>query len=282
MATQPISSLTAPADMPARGTDAQAVPRRGAALTDEQTDLAVADLQDTSNLAEYPQIDRRYADPPLDSQRFTMFSFIPSQGATPDSDGVFGMMKPRGAFETERECDERTEFLIRNVDSYHKIFLAKVGRPCPITTSSAFSANQKEVDVSRKTAAIMSKDILAQKKEEQNEINDMKTREQNLLDESKANQDGVEEDPLDVYIRLRVRNAQLIWTYLETKKKMDEMQANILKARGEIEEANTEHPENLTQYMERYMAARRKSGLPETDDSFMQFMNEDLVPELGF
>ena len=81
---------------------------------------------------------------------------------------------------------------------------------------------------------------------------------------------------------MRVKKAQLSWTYLETLKKMNEMKANIIKAREELAQMDIDHPECRAEYMTRYKDARKKSGLPETDESFMKYLGDDLEADLGF
>ena len=157
------------------------------------------------------------------NQVFALHSFIPSKGASPDEDGIFGMIKFRGSFATEREAAEQAESLIGNVDSYHKIYHSFVGRPFPITISSDFSAETTEVDLNKKTAKVISEDIKDQKEKDKREIKEIKEREKNLLEESEK-----DIDPFDNYVTLRVKKAQLIWTYLETQKKMVQMKESIM------------------------------------------------------
>ena len=123
--------------------------------------------------------------------------------------------------------------------------------------------------------------IFVNKREERKEIEEIKEREKRLLEESK---DDFEEDPLDKYITTRVK-AQLVWTYLETKKKMDQMQKNIVKARQEVKDMDTENPDFILKYKEKHYAARNKAGLKEeNDESFMKYLGDDIDDEklLGF
>jgi aminoglycoside/choline kinase family phosphotransferase len=45
---------------------------------------------------------------------------------------------------------------------------------------------------------------------------------------------------------------------------------------------DVDHPECRAAYMTRYKDARTKSGLPETDESFMKYLGDDLEADLGF
>ena len=63
-------------------------------------------------------------------------------------------------------------------------------------------------------------------------------------------------------------------------KKMDEMRNNIVKARGELADLRLKDEDYHTQFYDRYMEARKKSGLPDDDNSFIKYMCEDI--DLGF
>jgi len=242
-------------------------------LTEEETSSAFSCLVKDIR---FSQVDRQYADPPLSGQKYVLVSFVPSKGATPDADNIFGMMKVRGVFGTEEEANERSEFLIRNIDSYHDIYTAFVGRPFPVTTTDGFSQNVKTIDIRKKTTELISEDILSKKYQEKNEMEEIQRREKELLSESKKAQNNEPEDPFDVYIRLQVKKAQILWTYHETKKKMIQMQDIIHNSKEEIRELDQENPDFLERYREKYMEARRQSGIKDDDDSFLKYLGKDL------
>lgn len=276
METTQQSSLTSPSDrISSQFKPSVNVP----SLTNDELRNAMNELNDTSFVNLFPKVDRSYADPSLINQTYCLCSFIPSTGATPDKDGIYGMVKFRGAFQTLEESSQRAEFLIQNVDSYHKIYTCYVGRPFPITTSSKYSQETSEVDVRNKVTKVISEDIKMQKRKEKEEIEEIKKREEQLLESSKKEED----DPIDVYTTLRVKKAQLIWTYLETRKKMEQMKESIIRTRKEIVDMDESNPDFLKQYKAKYMEARNKAGIKENDDSFMAYLGEDVdESELGF
>ena len=98
--------------------------------------------------------------------------------------------------------------------------------------------------------------------------------------ESKRNEKGIPEDTIDTYTTMRVKYAQLTWTYLETQKKVEQMKKSIVQVRKDLKEMDEENPEFIVQYREKYMKAREEAGLPEDDDSFMKYLGEDA--DLGF
>lgn len=277
------NSLTAPSD---RNRENRWRPEQGApVLNNQEAQSAMEELNNTSFVDKFPRVDRVYADPPLAMQNIGLISFTPAKGAQPNDKGVYGFAKLRGNFSTQMEADQRAEFLIRNADSYHQIYHTYVGRPFPITFSSQYSAETKEVDIRKETTQAISTTIKQQKDSEQKQVREMKEREQELLAESKrAREDDLKSepepaDPYDNYITLNVKKAQLSWTFLEHLRKLHEVRSIILKTREEIKTLDEKHPEFKDNYFEKYMTARKNAGLDEkvreTQDNFMRYMVQD-------
>ena len=187
-------------------------------LTDEQTSAAIKDLVKTDGLVVYPKEERAFCDPEIDDQDYCLVSFIPSVKAQPDKDGVFGMMKIRGTYNSLEKCDKRSEYLIKNIDSVHKIFYAGVGKPFPITVSSNFSKDITKVEIQKKIV----EEIQSKEEKEKQEIADIKKREQEIIQQNKEINKPVI-DPLEEYITLRVKKAQLTYTYVNTMKKLNDI-----------------------------------------------------------
>jgi len=270
------SSLTSPSD---RDREKRWLPEQAApALSEQEVKDAMTSINNISFVNKFPRVDRTYADPPPPMQQIGLISFVPAKGATPNENGVFGFAKLRGNYNTEIEANQRAEFIIRNVDSYHQIYHTYVGRPFPITFSSDYSAQTDEIDIRKETTKAISSSIKEKKRDEQKTVDDIKEREEKLIEESKMDPDDV--DPYEEYITLRVKKAQLTWTYLEHIKKMEEVKGIILKTRARLDEMDGEDPEFKEKYYEKYMKARRESGLNETaaesQDNFMKFLVEDV------
>ena len=124
------------------------IPRAPMVFTEEEVSILHEKLnKDVREL----QVDKYYADPKIYGQNICLVSFIPSSGASPDKDGIYGMMKVRGVYATDEEANERAEFIIRNIDSYHEIFHANVGRPFPVTERNDFANTVKSIDIRKKT-----------------------------------------------------------------------------------------------------------------------------------
>jgi len=270
-----MTSLTSPVDKTKKWSANTTSP-----LTGTEAENAIKDLV-VPPMANYPQLERMYADPKQIGQIFSLVSFIPSTKATPDKDGIYGMIKVRGTFATEDEANARAEFLIKNVDSYHKIYHVFTGRPFPATASSKFSHATTEIDIRNKIKSIVSEDIKQQKDEENKVINEIKDRETKLLEESKRNRNQEPADPLEEYTTQKVKFAQLVWTYNETQKKLAEYRKIIIATRDTVNETETKHPDFKEKYMEKYIKAREDAGLTEDgENSFMKYLCEDI--ELDF
>lgn len=230
----------------------------------------------------YRRIERRYLDPSLTNQNIGLFSFIPSRGARPDSKGVYGFAKVRGVFSTDREADERSEDLIRNHDSYHKIFYVNVGRPFPVTLTDKFTSNINEVDLQKEVKADIAADVKSKRDKERKEIEKIQERAKNLQEDI----DKETEDQEEVYTTLRTKKAQLIWTYLETLKKIDQMKESIIKTRKEIEEYDEKDPNLKEVFYDKFLEARKKAGITndgeQLKNSFMIFMVDDKDANLDF
>lgn len=269
------SSLTSPSD---KNSKFQAVK---VTLSDDEVNEAKSVLQKDIRFA---QVEQHFADPVQFGQKICLVSFIPSKGAKPDKDNIYGMMKVRGVYSTEDEANDRAEFLIRNVDSYHEIYHCYVGRPFPITTSEAFSNEVKSIDIKQKTTDIISEDILTQKKNERQQIDEIKQKEKALMEESKKAQNNEPLDPFEQYITEQVKRAQLIWTYVETQKKMTTMKENIEKSTKTIKDYDVENPDFYQKYKTRYYEARKEAGLPDedgNDNSFIKYLGLDLKDVLS-
>ena len=270
------NSLTAPSD---RNPNKSYQPNQShPELSETELVEAMKELNNSNFVKKFLSVERRYADPVDPMQRIGLISFVPAKGATPNDKGVYGFAKLRGNYATEKEANERAEFLIKNVDSYHQIYHAYVGRPFPLTTSSDYSGDLSEVNIRNSMVESVSASIKKKKEEDHKQIQEIEQREKELLEDTKKE----EPDPIDLYTTLRVKKAQITWTYIETLKKLDEMKDIIVKSRREIEElekTDTSHAEN---YFKKYCDAREKSGLDNSNikDSFMKFLVEDV--DLGF
>ena len=278
------NSLTSPED---RDRENRWRPEQGAPqLSEEQVNQAMNELNNTAFVEKFPRADRTYQDPPVQMQNIGLISFVPAKGAQPNSNGVYGFCKLRGNYASPMEADQRAEYLIRNVDSYHQIYHTYVGRPFPMTVSSKYSAETSEIDIRKETTTSLSSSVKEKKDEEEKNIREIKEREERMLEDSKKarEDDGtgeIEVDPYENYITLQVKKAQLTWTFLEHLKKLHEVKNLIIKSREEIAELDQNHPDFAGKYLDKYMKARKDAGLEDEEkeksqDNFMKYMVTDV------
>lgn len=240
-------------------------------LDDNELKEAMKEHNDTSFL-KFRKVDRHFADPMFANQVYSLHSFMPAKGATPDENGIYGVMKIRGTFQTPDEAHSRSRYLIKNIDSYNPIITGYVGRPMPLVADHRkFCQDNDEVDMNKKTEEIVKEDLHGKRSEDKKVIKEIKEKEKRLLDDVKEDK---ETDPQDEYTMLRVKRSQLIFTYNETMNKMKQMIESLEKTEADIEKMDEEDETYKDDYMERYLSARDEAGLENEDspDNFMKYL----------
>ncbi len=265
------SSLTTPTDQ----VQTEYTPVTHPSLNDEETAAAMADLSITGLISKYGKVERRYADPTIPGQAYSLHSWIPAKGASPNEDGIYGMLKIRGTFSSVQEMNERAEDLIRNHDSYHKIYHGFVGKPMPLTVKSDWSEKVEEIDIQKAVSKTVSDRVKDERAQERKQVQEIRARERNI-------REAVEEeatDPYEKYTCLRVKKAQVIWGFMEHWKKVGEFREVFEKTLEEIATYDAENPDYAEKYLGRYMEARERAGIPEdrNDTSFMKYLNQDVT-----
>ena len=126
-----------------------------------------------------------------------------------------------------------------------------------------------------------SNNVKERRKTDEQTIKEVREREETLIAESKMEPEDA--DPYDEYITLKVKKAQLTWTYFEHKKKMEEIVPIISKTKERLVELDASNCEFSEKYFDKYMDARKASGLTDekAKENFLQFLVEDVeIPEL--
>jgi hypothetical protein len=196
----------------------------------------------------------------------------------------FLVAKLRGNFKSETVAAREAERIVRDVDSVNEIYTVKVGQSFPLTKEIRFVADFDKVDLSQAVTDAERDHIESEKLKQKTEKKVIVDREKQLLNEHKEILDGkYEEDPIDVYIRAQVKRSQLQYTLEITKKRIaDEIEPALDRAREEVRELETKHPDVKSNYLERYLEARKDAGLEtefKTDSGtqldFMKYLVED-------
>lgn len=229
----------------------------------------------------FPKSVKSINDPIILNQEYGLISFTPARDARPNSNGIYGVLKVRGNFPTLDEADKFAETLVRNHDSYNEIYTVKVGNSIPLCKEAHLVEDTNLVDLNKEIENIVSTDVKEKRKQEQKEIQNIKEREKNLLQENKEILQGdYEEDPLEHYIMVRVKKAQLMWTLLENRKRIvNELIPVIKKVKNEILELNKQHPDFDKLYYERYVQARESVGIKDKEEigynNFLNYLLDD-------
>ena len=270
------TSLTAPSDRDKKA--GYSLKSTADPLNEKELDTAFKELNVNESLETvYRKIERTYADPKISDQKVGLISFTPSNGAKPDKDGIYGMVKIRGNYHTEEEANERAEQLIRNTDSYHKIFHTFVGRPFPLVEGSDYSEEINRVDLRRKTNEITSAHVKKERDYEKKEFDELKERERALIEDVNK-----KPEPFETYIEAQVKKANLTHFFMETKEKMERMKKTILECRDIIKEGEEENPKFRDEYKEAYFKKREEVGIPRDENDFSKFLGEDVELKLNF
>jgi hypothetical protein len=270
--TQKISSLTSPMDI-----NTKYKPEQEYSLTNEECKHAFKDLNNDSFTQRYPKTDRTYADPSIPLQVYGLISFIPSEGSKPDKNGIYGFAKIRGNFGTDTEANQKAEQLIRKVDSFHKIYHTYVGRPFPITTISDFSEEKCNVNIEKEGVKVVKNDINKNKKQQKDSENELQERSKNI---TKSVQEEI--SSFDQYITEKVKNAQLKDRFIQHLKALLEIKDILSDNTEVINHAESENPEFVDKYLDKYKDARKSAGISNDNEtfqnSFMKFMiNDDII-----
>lgn len=274
-ADAPDSSLTAPWD---RSACKRKYTPKQVTLTEEQVSSAMDTLCVRDFVEKFPRVDKCFADPVLNSQVYCLHSFVPAKGAVPDKHGVYGFVKFRGAFTTQEEADERAEYIVRNVDSFHEIYTSYCGRPFPLSHNKEFVRETNEVELKDQICKATSEDVAAKVKKDKCHLDEIKEKEKKLIDDCTS-----EESPVDKYTTLQVKRATLVELYVRKRDEMAFVKEKLLSARAEIRAIDDVDPSHRQTYMEKYTNARIQSGLaPEVSDTYLKYLGVNDEELLGF
>lgn len=276
MSVQSESSLTTPSDRKGLNT----VPHRGLPLSYEQTDTAMKELVTTSYIDEFPRVERRYADPKVDLQSIALFSFVPAVGAKPNENGIYGFAKIRGSYPSKKEALEASEDLIRQHDSYHKIFLAYVGRPFPVTLKSDFSESSDKINVKDDKKNSFSAAIKKKREEERKLADELDERKKQLEEEHLEKKD---ENPQDYYNNLYVKRAQIKYQKTLANKQVTHMDESIQKIGDEIKELDKDNKDKFKALYETFEQSYKGTNvdMKTIQESFMGELAKDINYEFN-
>ena len=248
-----------------------------APLTPEQFQAARADLLDTHFAQlQYPKTMKSRVDPAIPRQRWCLVSWIPSQKATPDADGCYGIMKVRGSFETQHEAEEWGDKLIRDHDSYSEVSVVRVGMEFPLfQDDSMYTCATREIDIRQKADDIQKANFREKRDKEAKEMKNIQDRRQKLIDGDHQEEKDKSVDDIDLYIQLRVKKANAMQATDEAQKTLETAKEIIRKTDTVLEKIEREHPDYKDEYLERYKRALGAVGSNPRDNELIKYMIKD-------
>ncbi len=231
------------------------------------------DLNVDSFVNKFPRTFKYSADDPIPQQTYSLHSFIPSKGATPDKDGVFGMIKFRGAHADPGSANESAEKIIQMNDSYNTIFTSYVGKWFPVTQSSKWTQDVHEVDIQKKQKEVVSTSIKEKRNEEKKQINEIKKREEELRSNTSTQME--DKDPIESYLECMVKKANCLFTLERYKKDIERLERVLEESRAILVDFDEKQPELKENYKDVYRKARESVGLPISEtETLIHYMEK--------
>ena len=231
---------------------------------------------------EYPRTTKFHTDPSIPQQMFYLVSFIPSQGAKPDSDGFFGLLKVRGTFPTARDAEEYGDMLLRKYDSFSEIQIGYVGRNLPLVADmTQYTLETKEIDIRKKIEDTVKSEMRKRKEEESKQMEEVQSRQQKLLDKDHRAEEDDSTNNLDFYLTLQNKKAQNLAWIDDLNEKITKAREVIENTREKIQAMDEANPEFKDQYIKQYEDALRNIGVDAEKNPLIRYMRpeyKDYVP----
>lgn len=243
-------------------------------LTNDELNDAKKDLLNKQYIRlKYPREQKFRIDPSINGQHIGLISFIPSQHATPDSEGCFGVLKFRGAFPNANEAETWAEKLLREHDTLATIDMVYIGKEFPIMVDNTiYTSTTREIDLRKKVDDIVKSDRNMKLQKEQKEIEEVTARQQKLLDKTHETERETIFNDIEFYTTLRVKKAQALSLIDEAEKRKKEAEEVVASTNEEIDKLDQEFPEYKTQFMQKYEHALQSVGASSTENPLIKYM----------
>lgn len=244
-------------------------PSKEKPLTDEELNRAYSNLY----IDKFIKCDRKYTDPPIRGQNYALFSFNPTNGSNPDKDGIYGFIKIRGAFNRLEEAQEKSKELIQYF-SANQIFLCEMGSPVPLQNKLNDKDSIIEIqhpDEEEKYKELIKEQGLKEKKE----MEEVKHKAELLFQD--VQKDPTDIDPLQRYIQLKYKKADLCSKYIVRKNEMAKIKEVVIKVREELVNMDETHPDLKQEYMDHYNKTCEERGINQTTDEMALIIKEFMM-----
>ena len=264
------TSLTSPVDQTGNEEENKRQSRlaRRVKLTDEELDIALEKL-----ITRWPRVEKRWTDPVMTGKELCSFSFIPSSGATPDKDGLYGLLKIRGTFSNETDQDANAESILADVDSFHAIHHGFTGHPLPLVKDNddRYCLSVENVSLREKIKGEMSKNAQEHHREQKKFVEEVEEKTRQTREKEEAALRG-EIDEEERYITLRVKRANLIFTLYQMLAGMKRYKDTLLQTIDVLSEMDEKNPTFQNTFLAKYKHAADEVGLPEDKNHIIRYM----------
>lgn len=255
--------------------------RKAVPLTDEQQIAAKNELINMGyTKLLFPRFQKNHVDKSIRKQNFFIMYFVPSKDAIPDKDGVFGVARFRGAFDTIEDATEYAEGLILE-DTYHVNDIGYVGKDFPICFDGVkYIKETKEVDIRSKLENSNKEHVREERKKEKMHKEQIEERQRKLEEDTSK---GVNTEDLEYYTVLRQKLGALRMRRMELENKMAEATFIIEKTVKEINELDAKFPDYYSQYEEKYRKGLEEIGMKigKEQEVLIQKMKDARVDQKG-
>lgn len=240
-------------------------------LSDEQVEAAKQELlrKDFINL-EFPRTMKLGSDPPVNSQVYGLYSFIPAKGAKPDLQGSFGVIKLRGCYPTVEEAERWSEQIIRSVDTYAVIDMTWVGKPAPVMVNNEiYRGSTAEVDVRKVMDETQRAELKTKREADLREQESIQRRHKELL--ADVNEEK-QPDDAETYTMMCVKRANALFAKENALKQLKEYDVLIEKMTKQLVEMDKQNPSLKEGVMKRYTDALASTGIRPENAPLIKYM----------
>ncbi len=246
-------------------------------LDNEQLKLAKKDLVHKEYLElKYPRTRSIRDDPQLSGQNIAVYSFFPSKGAKPDSDGCYGVIKFRGNFRNVDDADDWAEHLLRNHDSLAEYSFVRVGQDIPLMKdNSIYCEETREIDTQQQVQKTTKEYYKEQRDKEKMQKQEIEQKQKMLLNPSTADQQALQDD-IDFYITLRNKEASARKLLDDCKKAMEQAQTVLDKTIPEMKTIEETHPDWIEEAVKRYENAVACTGADPRKNDVLPYMKGSM------
>lgn len=247
------------------------IDRKRSELSDDQVEAAKADLlRDDFVKLEYPRTMKLGVDPPVNSQVYGLYSFIPAKGAKPDLQGSFGVIKLRGCFPTVEEAERWSEHIVRAVDTYAVIDMTWVGKPAPVMVNNEiYRGATAEVDVRKVMDETQRSELKAKRETDLREQESIQRRHKELLADVS---DEKQPDDAETYTMMCVKRANALYAKENALKQLKEYDVLTDKVTKQIADMDKQNPSLREGVMKKYTDALAATGIRPENAPLIKYM----------